>query len=108
MYTALDRSFLATLHITVQDISAGNMHDTSEPLLLFAPHVPKSVYEASMRQFWRQSHIGHLVLLANDVRHYPDMYVSPLLSLSLLAIAPLSLCFDISIGKAERVEDRYR
>lgn len=76
MYTATDEAFLTTtLGLKVQTVQEGNgHHDAGEvTTMVFAPHVPKSVYEATLRAYWSVSAMGHLVLLGNNLRHYPDM-----------------------------------
>lgn len=73
MYTRLDSTFLTELGLVVDSVEEGNQHNSSEWTLVFAPHVPKSVYEALLRAYWHKDQIQRLVLIGNNLIHYPDM-----------------------------------
>lgn len=75
MYTETDRTFLAELEISVEPIEIGNQDDVDcGNVMIFAPHVPKSVYETLLRTYWHKDHFSKLLLLGNNLKHYPDIY----------------------------------
>lgn len=70
MFTASDRAFLEKHEIKVKELDIATM-DTDVKTLVYAPHVPKSVYEVVLRTFWKT--LDNLVLLGNNLAHYRDM-----------------------------------
>ncbi|CCG83446.1 SRR1 family protein [Taphrina deformans PYCC 5710] len=75
MYTATDTGFLRDhLGVSVVSVALGNAHTVTDRTMVFAPHVPKSVYEATLRTYWTANQLHHLTLLGNDLRHYPEIY----------------------------------
>ena len=63
MYTAADKELLKSLDVSV--------NEPTNYTLVFAPHVPKSLYERILQA--RYPDYSGLILLGNDLRHYPEM-----------------------------------
>ena len=71
MFTGKDNAFLSSLGIKVEKLDITSI-GTDAKTLIYAPHVPKSVYEVILRTFWHD--LSNLVILGNNLRHYKDMY----------------------------------
>ncbi len=82
MFSAVDKQFLSEIGLSVVDPTEAQQFDMSVITLLIAPHVPKSVYEATLRSYWRPNMLKNLVLLGNDLRHYQRVYQSLFVCLS--------------------------
>jgi hypothetical protein len=75
MYTEQDKKLLNQLGFTTVTVEQGTVRKAAdEATLIYAPHAPKSVYETLLRGYWTTGSCRHIILLGNDLKHYPDIY----------------------------------